>query len=83
MEYQKPLQLLLTDVVMPHLGGQELARRVKSLRRDVKVLFISGYAEEPLLREDLAGAGTAYLQKPFTVEVMRSTVQAALGMSPV
>jgi two-component system, cell cycle sensor histidine kinase and response regulator CckA len=78
MESEKPLQLLLTDVVMPHLGGRELARRVKNLRGDIKVLFVSGYAEESLLHEDLARPGAAYLQKPFTPDTLAAKIRELL-----
>jgi CheY-like chemotaxis protein len=63
---------------MPHLSGRELARRVKSLRADIKVLFMSGYAEESMLGEDLAGAGVAYLQKPFTPDALAAKVRELL-----
>src|SRR5713101_7393035 len=63
LQYGKPIHLLLTDVVMPILGGRELAAQLKIIRRDLKVLFMSGYADECMLQEGLMEPDTAYIQK--------------------
>jgi PAS domain S-box-containing protein len=59
------LDVLVTDLVMPHLGGQELAARVRAVRPDVKVLFVSGYSGQAFDPTRL-GDDAAFLQKPFT-----------------
>jgi two-component system cell cycle sensor histidine kinase/response regulator CckA len=77
-EYKKPIQLLLTDVVMPELGGRDLALRLKSVRRGLKVLFMSGYADDNILREGLLETGAAYLQKPFTPDTLAGKIREVL-----
>ncbi|MEW6320833.1 MAG: ATP-binding protein [Acidobacteriota bacterium] len=70
------LQLLLSDVVMPGMLGPELARHVKALRPDIKLLFMSGYAADVVTPELLAEG--ALLQKPFSVAVLTRTVRLVL-----
>ena len=77
-EYDKPIQLLLTDVVMPELGGRELARLLKSIRDDLKVLFMSGYADDAVVQQGVLEAGAAYLQKPFTPDVLATKIREVL-----
>ncbi|HTQ03056.1 MAG TPA: PAS domain S-box protein [Polyangiaceae bacterium] len=72
------IHLLLTDVVMPQLSGPELARRLVSARPGTKVLYMSGYPDEALLRHGAVEAGVAYLQKPLTPESLSRKVRAVL-----
>jgi len=58
------IDLLLSDVVMPELGGRELAERVVAMRPAIKVLFMSGHTQDVILKEGVKG-GTPFLQKPF------------------
>ena len=74
----RPFDLLLTDVVMPGLNGRELADRVARLRPSARVLFMSGYTEDDVLRRGLQGPGIAYLQKPFTPADLARAVRAVL-----
>ncbi len=68
------LQLLITDVVMPGLGGAELARRLRGLKPDLKVLYISGYSEDP--RPDLESEpGTDVLRKPFSSGTLAKAIR--------
>jgi PAS domain S-box-containing protein len=63
----RPFDVLVTDVVMPHMGGQQLAEELLALRPDLKVLFISGYTDSSLLRQSSGfGASMTLVQKPFT-----------------
>ncbi len=64
--HEGPINLLLTDVVMPKMSGLELAERLTTLSPQLKVLYISGYAEEVLADRGLSDQGRALLQKPFT-----------------
>jgi two-component system cell cycle sensor histidine kinase/response regulator CckA len=77
-DYQKPIQLLLTDVVMPELGGRELALRLKAVHRELKVLFMSGYADDTIVQQGVLEAGAAYLQKPFTPDALASKIREVL-----
>jgi len=63
-----PIDIVVTDVVMPVLGGQDLAERLRTLRPATKVLFTSGYWDEAISRHGALLPGTQYLAKPFTPE---------------
>ncbi len=78
-ELSEPIDILITDVVMPHMNGQELARQLAVLQPDLKVVYISGYAEPVLARYGVGDEGVTFLQKPFTPGELRRTVRDALG----
>lgn len=71
------ISLVLTDLVMPLMGGNELARYVKQLKPEVAVVFMSGYSDEELLL-DAAALGDGFLRKPFTGSDLTGAVRAAL-----
>jgi two-component system, cell cycle sensor histidine kinase and response regulator CckA len=73
-----PIQLLLTDVVMPEMGGPDLAGRLVELRPDMKVLCMSGYTDDAAVRHGMADAAFAYLQKPLTVDGLTKKVRDVL-----
>jgi CheY-like chemotaxis protein len=73
-----PLHLLITDVVMPGLGGRNLAHQLRQARPDLRVLFISGYAENVLSRDGALEAGSELLLKPFTTTSLLARVRAVL-----
>jgi two-component system, cell cycle sensor histidine kinase and response regulator CckA len=77
-ELGRPVDLLLTDVVMPDLSGADLVERVRSAQPGIKVLYMSGYAEGPLL-EDLRQHDGTLLVKPFTTRTMLQSVREALA----
>jgi PAS domain S-box-containing protein len=77
-KHQGPIHLLLTDVVMPGMGGVELAREIRSIRPDIKVLYMSGYAPGAAGSEGLEES-TLFLQKPFTPEELLRSVRRVLG----
>jgi len=77
------VDLLVTDVVMPNMGGGELARRLVRERPGLRVLFVSGYAADERVREGVADASARFLQKPFTIEALAQAVRDALdGPAP-
>ena len=75
--HQGKIDLLLSDVVMPELGGRELAERILTIRPDIKVLFMSGHTQDVILKEGVK-AGTPFLQKPFTPSDLAYKVRAVL-----
>jgi two-component system, cell cycle sensor histidine kinase and response regulator CckA len=76
------ITLLVTDVVMPEMGGRELAEQLTAARPGLRVLYMSGYTDGDILRRGLAREGRAFLQKPFTPEDLARKVQAVLTASP-
>ena len=77
-EYDHPIHLLMTDVVMPGMNGQTLAERLASIRPTTKVLYMSGYTGNAITRQGLPDPRVSYLQKPFTPSVLARTVRDVL-----
>ncbi len=72
------IDLLLTDVVMPRIGGRELAERLPSVCRSLKILYMSGYAANAIVHHGVLHPGTALLQKPFTPHQLGVKVREVL-----
>lgn len=72
------VHLLLTDVVMPRMGGRELADRLRKVRPDMRVAFMSGYTEGTALHHGAADNGTVFIAKPFERNVLKKKVREAL-----
>jgi CheY-like chemotaxis protein len=77
-EYSGPIHLLLTDLIMPHMNGRELARQVVTSRPSTKVLYVSGYPDDTLLTAGLARSKEPFLQKPFASDALLRTVRNLL-----
>ena len=73
------IHLVLTDVVMPHMNGRELVTRLRKLRPEIKVLYMSGYADNAILQHGVLDAGTDFIEKPFTPEELAGRIRAVLG----
>jgi len=76
--YTSPIHLLLTDIVMPMMGGFELADRVKPVQPHLKVLFMSGYGDRSEFGEDVLSPKLTRIQKPFTPETLAQQVREIL-----
>jgi two-component system cell cycle sensor histidine kinase/response regulator CckA len=77
-DYKETIHLLLTDVVMPDLSGRDLAERFRMLRPAMKVVFMSGYTDDAIVRHGILQEGIAYLQKPFTPVSLAKKVRVVL-----
>jgi CheY-like chemotaxis protein len=80
--FEGPIHLLVTDVVMPHMSGPELANLLEPLRPDMKVLFLSGYSGSAMLRHGMLESPFAFVQKPFTQEALLGKVREVLDAPP-
>lgn len=76
------VELLITDVLMPHMGGRELVERLQTQGHDMKVLYVSGYTDDTTIYSGELPAGTAFLQKPFTLGSLLDKVREVLGEGP-
>ena len=79
-QHKDPIHLLLTDVVMPHTGGKELALRLSALHPESKLLYISGYTDDTVVRHGILEGDMPFLQKPFLPDVLLRKVRAVLKM---
>ncbi len=75
------VQLLLTDVVMPGMGGRELAQHLSVIKPDLRTLFISGYMDDVGIMAGQEEGTSSFLQKPFTPEVLARAVRNLLDVS--
>jgi YesN/AraC family two-component response regulator len=73
------IDLLLTDVVMPGMNGQQMANRILEKLPELRVVFMSGYTEHALTREGQMEARFEYLQKPFTLQALSQKLTRVLG----
>jgi PAS domain S-box-containing protein len=77
-KYEGPIPLLITDVVMPEMSGRSLAEKLTSLRPSMRVLYMSGYTDDTILRYGALDPGQAFLQKPFTMKDLAAKVRDLL-----
>ena len=77
--YAGPIDLLVTDIVMPGMRGRELAEKLSSLRPQTKVLYISGYTDGSIVENGELGPGSAFLEKPFSSQVLVRKVREVLN----
>ncbi|HJQ26966.1 MAG TPA: PAS domain S-box protein [Blastocatellia bacterium] len=74
-----PLDVVVTDVIMPQMGGKPLALLVQGMRPDTKVLFMSGYTNDAILHQGVLEEGAAFLQKPFTPDALVRKIHEVLN----
>jgi CheY-like chemotaxis protein len=81
-QLQGKIDLVLSDLVMPGMGGYELAGELAQRHPEVRMLFMSGYTEDSAARRDILLQGSAFLQKPFSVADLSTAVHQALAIRP-
>jgi len=79
--YARPIELAVTDVVMPNLSGGELARELQNVRPETRLLFVSGYAGKTVQEHKMIDVETNFLQKPFTLRQLSGKIREALDQS--
>jgi CheY-like chemotaxis protein len=78
----EPIHLVITDVVMPEMSGPELASRLRKLRPETRVLYMSGYTDDEILCRKGLPENSAFIQKPFTPEQFSRKVRETLDAKP-
>lgn len=80
-QYEGPIDLLLTDVVMPHMDGRELATRLVEMRPELEVLYASGYTRDIIAHHGVLDEGIHFVAKPFTLDTLTARVREVLGQA--
>jgi signal transduction histidine kinase len=81
-QYQEPIDLLVTDVVMPQMDGPELVQRMTALRPSLRVLYMSGYPSSVLAQHGVASPHLPFLQKPFSMDALALEIREVLDHAP-
>jgi CheY-like chemotaxis protein len=79
LQSEEAIDLLISDVILPHVNGRKLAETARTLRPALKVLFVSGYSEDAIVRGDLIEAGMDMLTKPFALDTLGAKVHAMIN----
>jgi two-component system cell cycle sensor histidine kinase/response regulator CckA len=80
-QHPGPIHLVVSDVIMPEMGGRQLVERLRTLRPSIEVLYISGYTDDAVVHHGILVAETAFLQKPFTPTALANKVREVLDTS--
>jgi two-component system cell cycle sensor histidine kinase/response regulator CckA len=81
-KFEGPIHLMVTDVIMPQMSGRELAERLALMRPAMRVLYMSGYPDNTIVQHGVLEPGTAFLQKPFTINALELKVREILNSGP-
>lgn len=76
------IDILITDIIMPHMNGKDLANRISAIRPFIKVLFVSAYSAELLFSNNLCPEGCDIIRKPFTKEALLNRIGQLWASSP-
>ena len=76
-----PIHALITDVIMPRMSGGQLAERFASIRPETKILFVSGYTDQIVARQNVVELGQHFLAKPYTLDTLRQRIDEMIGTS--
>ena len=76
--YRDQIHLMITDVVMPGMGGREIEERLRPLRPDMKVIYMSGYTDNAILHHGVLSPEIEFLQKPISSETLKRKVREVL-----
>ena len=79
--FNDPVHLLLTDVIMPGMNGIDLFKKISASRRNVRVIYMSGYADDVILEQGGAEVGLPFIQKPFSVKDITTKVRDVLDQA--
>jgi PAS domain S-box-containing protein len=82
-KHRGPIHLLVSDLVMPKMSGHQLAERLVSLQPNIKILYISGYADDTIVRHGVLETDTAFVQKPFSLTILARKVREVLDQQRV
>ncbi len=77
--HRGPIQLVISDIIMPRMGGRELVERLRDIRPETKALYMSGYAASVIVKQGLADPLIPLLEKPFTAQGVIKRVKKVLG----
>lgn len=81
-EHQGHIDLLVTDIVMPKITGKELADIICKVRKEMRVIFMSGYPRDTHFEKSICHEKLFFLQKPFSMPILIQTVEQVLEMTP-
>ena len=76
--HRAPIDLVLSDVMLPHMSGREVVTQIQQLHPESRVLFMSGYTDHAIVHDGVLDPGTAFLQKPFTADALLRKVREVL-----
>lgn len=76
--HEQPVHLMVTDVVMPGMSGRNLAERLAEIRPDMKVLYMSGYTDDVVLRHGVLEEGVSFINKPFGTDDLTRKIRETL-----
>ena len=82
LKHPDGIQIVVTDVVMPEMSGREVAREIEQHHPAVKILYMSGYMDDAIMRHGIVESGVAFLQKPFTPLALAKKVREVLDATP-